>query len=550
MPREGRQSHAANPPNTAAGLYPAVPRSFTIRRMSFSRIGLEAVRRHRLLERVTLAYLASPFLAFAAGWLKPIVAVMCISVTLAGIYVAQRRRPDEEASGDFGPVDSHRVFVTYGFTLAAVIVVVVFSGTGDYAPALGGHYRNVAFVYDMMHFPWPLGFESPDGGEPFVLTFYIGNAILPALVGWLLGWGAAFHFQFVWTCLGVFLAACWFLRIVGRISAWYVLLFLLFGGLDLLAHWIFLGWYSWAGNPPDLWMVPYAMGHPEMGFTFWILPSNLTILYRSPHHILASTLACLMIVDDVVHRGTCRRAGLVSAFCLLWSALSFVGLAPFVLLALVATRGRGMLSFENTVAGVVVLGVTALYVGSNNGEFLHGWLWSFQNPLDTWPILLSVYVLEFGIFAALITLAKPERSGVGHPMWLWTAVACLLLTPWYRLGSYSDFTTKASLPALLVLQLCVAHAVATSRQERRTWVGALIAVLVFGSASALALIRVGIGAGLDADPPRAGLARKQLSKARGVGQLYSSGEGFFWDVLAKPVVFQPAPRLRPRRKAR
>jgi hypothetical protein len=515
--------------------------------MPFASAVVDAVRHHRLLERVTLGYLALPFLVFAAGWLRPIVAIPVVALTLAGLYVAQRRD-----SGDAGtPVeaDPRKLLSTYGVILAVVVLVVLASGTGNYAPALGGHGRNNAFLFDLMRYPWPVGFEDLGRQrEPGVLAFYIGNSILPALVGSLLGWAAAYHFQFVYTYLGVFLAACWFLRVVGRTSLWYALLFLCFGGLDLVFHWSIFGWYSGLRQPPDLWMLYYSTLDPTMGGVFWIFPSNLTILYRSPHHVLASWLALLVIVDDAVHRGTCRRAGFVSAFCLLWSAFSFVGLAPFVLASLFATRGRGMWSFENVAAGVVVLGVTALYIGSNNGSFPHGPLWSFQNLAETWRMLLFVCAFEFGIYVVLILLVKRGGSGLGHPLWLWTAVATLLLLPWYRIGKFCDFTTKGSLPALLVVQLCVAYAIASAGRARRVQAAALVAVVVFGSASALALITYGLSNGLTMSPPRVGRTLAKISRGSEGMQLFSDGRGLFWEHMAKPVEYQ-SPSLPPGQRA-
>jgi hypothetical protein len=116
------------------------------------------------------------------------------------------------------------------------------------------------------------------------------------------------------------------------------------------------------------------------------------------------------------------------------------------------------------------------------------------------------------------------------------------------MGKFCDFTTKAAIPALLVLQLCVAHALAGAGRERRWRAAALAAVVVFGSVSALALVAEPLRVGLRSRPPPArrvlpisGVARMDQGS-----QLFSDGQSFFWRVLAKPVEYEaPARSKRP-----
>jgi len=502
----------------------------------------------RLLEWASLGFVALPFLIFVVGWLRPWVAVPVVVVTLAGLLRAARPTANRTAaSGDAAaaprPADARAWPLLYwSLAAAAVVFVLVYSGTGGFAFQFGGHWRNNSFIHDLAAHPWPLGFESVGrAGSPGVLAFYVANAITPALVASWLGWQAGFVFQLLWTGVGVGLAIAWLMRVIGQRRPRWIWFFLLFGGLDIVGFWAVLGPYDRLMTELDLWIVHYAIRAKEMGHTFWIFPANLTILYNSPHHVLCSWIVLLMVVDDAVHRGTVRRAGLLSAFALLWSAFSFVGLAPFVLLALVLTRGRGMWSFENLGAGVCVLGVTLLYIGSNNGDYLHGPLWAFQDLRQTGLVLSMVCVIEFGIQAVLVRWTESSRVGIAHPAWLYTAVGVLLVLPWYRVGDHSDFTTKASIPALLVLQLCIAHALAGVEWRRRSAGWALVGALAVGAVAPVTLVARSVSLGFDASAPpieKVAPTNELERKTRG-GQLFSDGAGFFWRVLAKPIVFQP-----------
>lgn len=187
-----------------------------------------------------------------------------------------------------------------------------------------------------------------------------------------------------------------------------------------------------------------------------------------------------------------------------------MGSLPFIALAILMTSGRGLRSFANTAAAAAVLLTTGLYLTSNNGDYPHGFLWEFQGVLQTWPTMLLFYAVEFGLFAWLCP--RIDRAG-GHAIssaWFWVAIACLLALPWYKLGRYSDFTTKVCLPSLLVLQVILASGIANAstalQRRRRGW---LVACLVLGSFASVADLARGVRGGLDLAPPR------DVSSARG-----------------------------------
>jgi len=495
-----------------------------------------------LLEAVSLGWLALPFAVFAAGWLRAWVAAPAILLTLVGVWRALAAGPWPAPAPHDDAVDPRRARVAWALAGLLTVGVVLYSGTGGFAFQFGGHWRNNAFVKDLIEHPWPLGFSDVGARhEPGVLAFYLAHAIVPAAVGKLLGWNAALLFQFAWTCLGVFLALCWLLRVVGDRGPQWIVLFFLFGGLDWIGYRLLVGPYPGTHVELDLWTVFLSLRRPEMAHVFWIFPSNATILFNSPHHVLCSWVVVLMILDDAIHRGTSRRVGLLVSFALLWSAFSFVGMAPFVLVSLAWTRGRGMWSFENLVSGVVVLGLSALYIGTNDGAYVQGPLWRFQDLGETAHLLLAVWCLEFGVYALLVPLVERRRVGIGHPVWLATAVASLCAVSLYRMGDNNDFTTKASIPALLVLQLAVAHALGTSPWRRR-WAGvALIGVLLVGSAAPVVLLTRSVRLGLHAPRPAFGdvAPTNELERCSRGGQLFSDGRGFFWHVLAREPVLQP-----------
>lgn len=492
----------------------------------------------RLLEATSLVYLTAPTLIFILGWIRPRFAVPAALVVLFGLYRALRDGGDSPAPAGGGaePRPSGSDALRIAAILGLTIFIVALSGNGGYAFQHFDWRRHNAFLRDLIEMPWPLAYaQTGVKNEPGVLTFYIGNSLAPALFGKLFGWTAANHFTFLWTVLAVFLALCWFSRLVGRVSVRWSLFFLFFGGLDIVGSILTAKTWYWDGvRPFTFWVLDYARGTGairSMGSVFWIYPSNLEMIYLAPQHVLGCWLALFLTMHDAVQRRSCRRSFYVWSCCFLYSAFTFLGMLPFVLLAVLASRARGLFSFENTVAALVVLGLTALYISSNNQAYRHGFLWEFQNVLKTWPTLLLFYGLEIGVYLLAPSCPQAKVGGV----WRWVAFACLLAVPWYVLGQQSDFTTKTCLPSLAVMQVCFAAAMIHPSPEARAAGAPVVVLLVLlGCLGPVVYVARALHFPLHAPLPAAAIQHvDQIGPKHIAVQLFSDGRGFFWDVLAR-----------------
>lgn len=501
-----------------------------------SRVGL--ARPARWLEGVTLAYVALPFVVFALGWLKPWIGLPTAAIVLYGAWRAARSEGGAE-----GRVLAGREWLVLLALLGGVLFLVFFSGAGGYAIQYSDYLRHNAFLRDLIERPWPVTYPRvPPNGEPGVLAFYIANSLPPAVVGKWLGWNAANHANFLWTALGFYLAICWFLRVIGRVSFRYGLLFAFFGGLDILGRVALLGWYADGSKMLSNWLVRYALSStPEakelMQGVFWMYPSNLNFIYYAPQHVLGPWLCALVLLYDALRGNTARRSVFLWSLVLLWSAFSFVGLLPFLALAILCTNRARLLSFENTIAAGTVLLLTGLYIGSNSQEYPHGFLWQKQEVLRTWPTLLLFYAVEFGIYAWLCPRVERESLRRLHRGWWWLSLACLLAAPWYVLGTYNDLTTKVSIPAMLVLQIWIATALMGARSDdARRRARVLVALLVVGAMASFADLARGLYHPVSVEP----ISLRHVRRANQLGpvaaQLFATGDGFFWRYVAREQV--------------
>ncbi len=499
----------------------------------------------QIFEGLTVGYVALPLVLFVCGWLKLQFALPALALVLLGVWEAGRARGWSDPGADpFRAPSRVDLAILLGLFLL-VALLVLYSGAGGYAYQYKDYNRHNAFLRDLIDFPWPLAFaETPPDGRPGMLAFYIANSLPPAAIGKLFGWQAAKFSSLLWTLLGVYLALCWFLRVLGKISVPLGLLFLFFGGLDVVGRVLLLGWPQDFTRLFGNWMVEYALSStPEARSTmqgvFWYFPSNLSFVYYAPQHVLGPWLCTLVIVHDAVREGSCRRSNFMYCLALLWSAFSFVGLLPFVAVAALLSKGRGLFSLANTASAAAVLGITLLYVLSNNQNYPHDFLWERQDLLVTWPLLLLFYAVEFGVFAILCPRAEKAEESAFHPAWWWLSIACMLAAPWYVLGLYNDLTTKVGIPALIVFQLCLAGALVSAPSRARSLRAyLLISLLVVGSLASLSDFARGVHHGLRLDAP---LERKivRTNKLWGpAGQLFADGDAFFWRYLARPPQFK------------
>jgi hypothetical protein len=501
---------------------------------------IRTARAFRILEGVTLSYVALPFVIFALGWLELWIALPAAALVLAGVWRAAQ--PGTNAAGDAraeSTAGTSQIVVLAALFLL-VGVLVAYSGVGGYSYQYGDYFRHNSLLRDLIELPWPTAYRrTPPDGRPGMLAFYIANSLPAAGVGKLFGWKAANFASLLWTICGVYLAVCWFLRVVGAASFRLGLLFLFFGGLDIIGRAVLLGWPADFTQLLGNWMVEYALSSSReaadsMQGVFWYYPSNLSFVYYAPQHVLGAWLCVLVIVYDAVHGATCRRSVFLWSLLLLWSAFAFVGLLPFLGLAIALTRGHRLWTFENTLAASAVLALTLLYIGSNNGDYPRGFLWQHQNLAQTWPLLLFFYAVEFGVYALICPRPERTESGELHPAWRWLAIACLLAAPWYVVGRYNDLTTKVGIPALVVFQVWLASALWSAGDRRaRLRAGILVALLVVGSLASASDVARGLRHGFRLEPVSIENVSRTSLLWGPSEQLFSDGDAFFWRALAR-----------------
>ncbi len=107
-----------------------------------------------MLRRLTIAYLAAPYLLFACGWLRTAYAAATAIALVVAAVAAARRGPAAREEVARAP-GANRWLV-----LAVTVFVLVLSGVGALAPQHGDWLKHNAVLHDLATKPWPVAIDG------------------------------------------------------------------------------------------------------------------------------------------------------------------------------------------------------------------------------------------------------------------------------------------------------------------------------------------------------------------------------------------------------
>ncbi|WP_241241771.1 hypothetical protein [Sphingobium algorifonticola] len=361
---------------------------------------------------------------------------------------------------------SIRILVV-GFVVAFVLMLL--GGQGRFLYANIDWQVRYAVLRDMGINPWPFVYTSRP--MPDVLRAPIGMFFLPALA--FKAWGSragdiALLFQNS-ALLGMLLAMASRLFAGTRARLWALGVFLAFSGLDAAGALFVHG--GLADHLENWAQIQYS--------------STLTLAFWVPHHAMTAWIGALLFLLWRTGRIPLSVFLAILPLTLLWSPFGLLGTLPFVALAGIETLIRRRLRLSDIalpalssllcVPGLLYLGAAGDDVGIR--LFAPG----------------GLRYIVFQLFETapyLVPLALVARTGrFGLPTFL-VIIACLLLMPFVQIGWSIDFMMRASVPALTILAVMVADAVAPGDQGApapiRLW---LLLALVIGSVTGAHEIR-------------------------------------------------------------
>ncbi len=413
----------------------------------------------RRLVTEALIWLGLPTFLFLAFWLRPIIAIPSALLLVIALFLRIRRpAADFHASG----YRSIRTDWRYWICLAAVALMVLFTGIGGLVPQFGGDhiYRNALF-YDLVRRPWPVTYD-PVMGDPVTLCYYFGFWLPPALAGKLTGlilpgdiaqalyafWGMWIFFRFLFSRFG------------GR-ATWISLLVPIgFAALDPIIAIL------------STWLLPFRVKW-ELGYLvdlaseYYSLPSLNVLLFYVYNQGIGALVAFMLIRHEWRRP---RMLLLIYSLMLIMAPYPALGLFPLMTLH-VLRNIRAFLTWEN-LFGIAIAIIIALFFSGNAAQSASGMI-----PLSLGPLLLTLVIfLSFSYGVWLVGLWPWLRRN----LWFWmTAVTAIIVPMFMSSPNHQDIGFRITVPSMIVMMLAAIMAFRSWRhlpKWRKIWLGVVFAI--------------------------------------------------------------------------
>jgi hypothetical protein len=427
-------------------------------------LAVKSVRPCSPLEFAALLYLGLPLVVFFLTFTRVVVAVPAIAAIAVSLYRVH-------------PAAPLRTGIAWGALALSGVLAAAYLWACGYAPPAGRSWdwlKHFAIINELGQHPWPVIREDT---QTF-LRYYLGYYMVPGLATKLFGNRYIETFVFLQTWLGLLLILALLLeKIQPKRPGIFILLFLLFSGLDIFGSALF----------DDRWSL---LKHKEWwaGLGVYAYEGHATLFLWVPQHALAGLLGVAVTLPHGDRQPPAQMFGLLAASVLFWSPFAALGLAPF-LIAAALRSGAGAFFDPGNIASGVVIGVPLVaYLLTGAGGVPQG----FNNIDDANAISLFALFLFLEVGAYLIALRLCCWNRLHFPV---VVMAVLGLLPLYRIGLYNDLTMRACIPAIALIGIAASAAASEARSYACV---PLVILMLLGSATSVLEI---IGRGQDGHVP-------------------------------------------------
>lgn len=407
---------------------------------------------------ISMIYLMIPVLIFTIGYLRPGVAIP-VSVIFAGLTVVAVLDCGRGITGEKLSCKTY-IKIPYKYLIAFAVIALLISfitGVGEFIFTLQDHPYRRAILRDLIDYKWPVIYDystqtNPevrqilgfDGGK-VAFCYYFAYFLPAAVVGKILGLGAANIFLLIWNALGMALTLVGMTYFTKRASFAIPFVYVFFAGLDALPD----AFYAVTHYEAWLWLEGYV---PCISYI-----ANFTEYCN----VFNQVVPCFLVMTLILMQKNTRSMALTAGVLFAYSPWAVIGMIPVAIARLLDKDtgcGRGKHIVKNVLSPVNILSVIALltvfgsfYMANSGAVEYRGFTISFyEEPLWFIPCYLIFILVEIGAF--VLILGKEHKK---DPVFI-AAVITLLILPFYRISEMNDLTMRGSMPALFVLQIYLA----------------------------------------------------------------------------------------------
>lgn len=429
------------------------------------------------LIRIGFLYLVIPFLIFSIGFLRPLVSIPLLVISLwIGKVVWDFTKEEAEIKVQA------RWHLLVGILL--VIFWVLLSGVGGIAfQNFDFHGRNAIFR-DLVNLNWPVHYSFAQNPKDFALVYYIGFWLPAAVIGKAFGWTAANIALFLWVGFGLYITTLLISQLTKLNLTKSILLMIFFSGMDIFGV-IILSLTNPFYSYPGLWP-------PIQHLEWWTNNFQLSSFTTQLFWVFNQAIPAWICTASIVSLKKQKLIPIFLALCAFFSPFPAIGLALIsVVLVLekslielspdgfskpilefcrnLTQKIRSFISWEIIIYSLVVFTISYLYFTANSSSG-NG---NLQN-LNLYQILIFIiFAIVEWLFLWLILLKGHERQPIRY-----IVAVILLLSPLVRIAGTDIFSSRATIPALILLLIWTGQALAEANTKKKI---ILIAIITIGA---------------------------------------------------------------------
>ena len=397
-----------------------------------------------------LIYIILPIIIFLFGWTKWYIAVICC---LAGAFCYKRMFSDNSLKKQ----DHNIKIIPIIFIVCCLVLIFVgyLCGWGRWVIQTNDYEKHNAILADLTNRSWPVYYHN--GNEHSMLTYYIGQYILPSIIGKIFN---SFRITeivvFVWSVIGiilVFLHLLSSLRIVHPVKQIGILvIMILFSPTSYLTRVI-------AG-------LTYAKQFPIIisEFVYISIEAKTCIQYVSNYaqlswafpQVIVCWIIILLLIDN---KDNIRYYVPLILPAMIYSILSFSGIviiaifyALFILLKnrSVVAWFKQILSIENIIFAITVGSVFLSYYWGNVFSVKPDLVKFHFSAVHLAPWVFLVFYITCVLPYPLILVKRYYKN----VLFVISSVIIFIL-PLFCMGVFNDLMLRASIPAFFIIMYCI-----------------------------------------------------------------------------------------------
>lgn len=429
------------------------------------------MKRANIFNFVVLLYLYLPIAMFSLTWLNPWIGILATIVMCYLIWYGS-------LSKDNFNITWRRVWPFLLISMAILLVWALLSGLGGFFAQSYDWQKHNLLLKGFIDQSWPVHYQYK--GHLGVVSYYIGEYILPALVGKLACFNVAQIFMCFWIVCGLVLLTISIYKWVGIQNGWIFLLIVF--SLILFSTFI----YPLSGIYNN-WVPADANVMQDMGEWFsrslqLQYTSNISLLRFVFPQFVPVALSTILFIRE---RENYQFWGIVLVPIVLYSTFAFIGLGLLMLLLVLrdllskkeAFRWDKLVNWTNLLS-ILVMAILVLYIACNILQPKPASDSMQLSLIDVWHHKLGFLTFQASWIIWILLLVKHERR---NPL-LYLSSVVLLILPFFKFGAANDLVMRVSIPALMIINFLVIKNIAIYWRKDIYYAAILVGGLIVAGA--------------------------------------------------------------------